>query len=318
MTQPMNTRPPKVLMLLTSDFVTARYNALRRQAPDLQIVTELGNAPDPDITALFAFKLPAGVAPLLPNLRLAASVGAGADGILSAADLPAHVRVTRAVEPGLGLSMAQFVLLHILRRFRSLEAMQEQHRTAEWKRLPVPDARQTTVGIMGLGAIGSVVAEAVAALGFKVIAWTRSEKPAANAGLFVGESEMGAFLGQCDYLVCLLPSTAQTHGLLDRAHLEKLPKGSYVINVARGGIVVEQDLLDLVDEGHLSGASFDVFATEPLPPTSAFWRHDKILVTPHIAAQPSVAPVVDQFIQNLQRLEQGERLVNEVDRSLGY
>jgi phosphoglycerate dehydrogenase-like enzyme len=305
-------------MLLTSDFVTARYEELRKRAPDLQIVTELAGDTDPDVTALFAFKLPAGIAPRLPNLQLAASVGAGADGILSAPDLPAHVKVTRAVEPGLGLSMAQFVSLLILRRFRALPTMEAQHAAGEWKRLPVPDAREVTVGIMGLGAIGSVVSGVVSALGFKVIGWTRS--PSRNAGVpvFVGQSAMDAFLEQCDYLVCLLPITAQTTGLLDRARLSKLPKDSYVINVARGGIVVEQDLLDLVDEGHLGGAALDVFATEPLPPTSAFWRHDKVLVTPHVAAQPSVGPVVEQFIDNLKRLSDGEPLLNEVDRTLGY
>lgn len=311
-------RPPKVLMLLTSDFVTARYEALRKRAPDLRIVTELGAGADPDVTALFAFKLPAGIAPRLPNLRLAASVGAGADGILSAPDLPAHVKVTRAVEPGLGLSMAQYVSLQILSHFRALPQMQAQHAAGEWKRLPVPDARDVTVGIMGLGAIGSVVAEVVGALGFKVIGWTRSEARAARVPVFVGEGGMDAFLARCDYLVCLLPITAQTTGLLDRSRLSKLPTGSYVVNVARGGIVVEQDLLALVDEGHLGGATFDVFATEPLPSTSAFWRHDKVLVTPHIAAQPSVGPVVAQFIDNLRRLSQGEPLLDEVDRRLGY
>jgi phosphoglycerate dehydrogenase-like enzyme len=313
-----STRPPKILMLLTSDFVTARYEALRARAPDLEIVTELGADADPDVTALFAFKLPAGIAPRLPNLQLAASVGAGADGIISAPDLPAHVKVTRAVEPGLGLSMAQFVSLQILRHFRSLPTMEQQHAAGEWKRLPVPDARQVTIGIMGLGSIGSVVATVVAALGFNVIGWTRSDARTSSVPVFVGESRMDDFLGQCDYLVCLLPITAETTRLLDRSRLSRLPKGSFVVNVARGGIVVEDDLLALVDEGHLSGAALDVFATEPLPPTSAFWRHDRILVTPHIAAQPSVGPVVEQFLDNLQRLAKGQPLVNEVDRVLGY
>jgi len=155
-------------------------------------------------------------------------------------------------------------------------------------------------------------------LGFKVVGWTRSVARAASVPVFIGERSMDSFLEQCDYLVCLLPITAETTGLLDRSRLSKLPKGSYMINVARGGIVVEQDLLGLVEEGHLSGAAFDVFATEPLPSTSAFWRHDKVLVTPHIAAQPSVEPVVEQFIDNLRRLTEGEPLLNEVDRALGY
>ncbi|QXZ76621.1 glyoxylate/hydroxypyruvate reductase A (plasmid) [Rhizobium sp. AB2/73] len=305
-------------MLLTSDFVTARYEALRARAPELKIITEIGSKSDPDVTALFAFKLSAGVAPLLPNLRLAASVGAGADGILSAPDLPLHVKVTRAVEPGLGFSMAQFVCMQILRHFRSLPTIEEQQAAGEWKRLQIPDAPQTTVGIMGLGSIGSVVANAVAALGFNVIGWARSNKRTTNIPVFVGAEGMDAFLRQSNYLVCLLPATPQTCGLLDRISLSKLPRGSYLINVARGGILVEQDLLALVDEGHLSGAALDVFATEPLPPASAFWGHKKVLVTPHIAAQPSVSPVVDQFLDNLQRLVNAEPLINEVDRSLGY
>nr|WP_315593825.1 glyoxylate/hydroxypyruvate reductase A [uncultured Cupriavidus sp.] len=315
---PRTARPPKVLMLLTSDFVTARYEALRARAPELQIVTDIGADVDPDVTALFAFKLPAGIAPRLPNLQLAASVGAGADGIIGAPDLPGHVKVTRAVEPGLGLSMAQFVALQVLRQFRSLPKMEQQHAAGEWKRLPVPDARQVTVGIMGLGSIGAVVADVIAALGFNVIGWTRSDARASRVPVFVGEEGMDAFLGQSDFLVCLLPSTPQTAGLLGRSLLAKLPKGSFVVNVARGGIVIEDDLLALVNEEHLSGAALDVFATEPLPPDSAFWRHERILVTPHIAAQPSVGPVVEQFIENLQRLASGEPLLNEVDRLAGY
>lgn len=309
--------PPKVLMLLTSDFVKSRYEALRARAPDLQVVTEIAGPSDPDVTALFAFKLPAGIAPRLPNLRLAASVGAGADGILSAPDLPAGVRVTRAVEPGLGISMAQFVSLQILRHFRSLPMMESQHAASEWKRLAVPDASQVTVGIMGLGSIGSVVADALVALGFKVIAWTRTPREA-KFPLYAGEQQKDAFLAQSNYLVCLLPFTPETKGSLDGASLRKLPGGSFLVNVARGGIVDEAALLTLVNEGHLSGAALDVFATEPLPADSLFWRHERILVTPHVAAQPTVGPVVDQFMENLQRLARGQPLLNEVDRSVGY
>lgn len=305
-------------MLLTSDFVKSRYEALRSQAPDLQVVTEIEGASDPDVTALFAFKLPAGMVSRLPNLRLAASVGAGADGILSAPDLPANVKVTRAVEPGLGLSMAQFVSLQILRHFRSLPLMEQQHKASEWKRLAVPDASQVTVGVMGLGSIGSVVADALVALGFKVIAWTRTSAREARVPVFIGESQKDEFLSQSNYLVCLLPFTPETKGSLDRASLRKLPKGSFLVNVARGGIVVEDDLLSLVNDGHLAGAALDVFATEPLPADSPFWHHERILVTPHIAAQPTVGPVVDQFLENLRRLAQGQPLLNEVDRSVGY
>jgi phosphoglycerate dehydrogenase-like enzyme len=196
--------------------------------------------------------------------------------------------------------------------------MERQHAAGEWKRLAVPDASQVTVGIMGLGSIGSVVADALVALGFKVIAWTRTSGREARVPVFVGESQKDEFLAQSNYLVCLLPFTAETKGSLDGASLRKLPKGSFVINVARGGIVAEDDLLALVDEGHLAGAALDVFATEPLPASSRFWHHERILVTPHIAAQPTVGPVVEQFLENLQRLARGQPLLNEVNRSAGY
>lgn len=308
----------KVLMLITSDFVRARYEALRARAPQLQIITELPSGIHDDIQALLAFKLPAGIASRLPGLRLAASVGAGADGILSAPDLPPHVKVTRAVEPGLGHGMAQFVVMQILRHFRMLPTLEQQHAACVWNRLPVPDASTVTVGIMGLGAIGSMVADAVAALGFKVIGWTRAEKPGSRTPALAGESRIDEFLGQCQYLVCLLPSTAETAGLLDGKRLAKLPRGAYVVNAARGGIVVENELLTLIDSGHLGGAALDVFAIEPLPADSPLWKHERILVTPHVAAQPSVMPVVEQFLDNLARLARGEPLLHEVDRGLGY
>lgn len=305
-------------MLLTSEFVTARYDALRRRAPHIDVVTELQPGANPDIDALFAFKLPEGIASRLPNLRLAASVGAGADGILAAPDLPAHVRVTRAEEPGLGLGMAQFVVMQILRQFRSQPQLSAQNAAGEWKRVTVPDARQTTVGIMGLGAIGGVVAEAVAQLGFKVVGWTRSASRETKIPTHVGAGGLNAFLAASNFLVCLLPLTELTRDLLDRRTLSLLPPGAFVVNVARGGILVEDDLLTLVDSGHLSGAALDVFAVEPLPRTSSLWDRPNIWITPHVAAQASVEPAVEQFIDNLRRLRAGEPLRNEVDRQQGY
>ena len=267
---------------------------------------------------IFTFSLPEGTAPRLPQLRLVASVGAGADGILQARDLPPEVKVTRACDIGLGYSMSQYVVMQILRHFRDLRTLERQHASAKWSRLPVASASQSTVGIMGLGQTGVVVAQAVAALGFRVIGWTRTASRNVSVERFVGQQNLVAFLEECDFLVCLLPLTDETRHLLNRHMLSRLHKGCYVINVARGGILVEQDLLELVENGHISGAALDVFAAEPLGPDIPFWGHMKILVTPHIAAQPSTEPVVDQFIDNLQWMRNGTPLVNEVDRTLGY
>lgn len=305
-------------MLLTSDFVVARYEALRERAPWLEIVTEVPEGQHEDIEAVFTFKLPEGIAPRLPNLRLVASVGAGADGILNARDLPKHVRVTRATEPGLGLSMAQFVALQVLRQFRSLPSIERNQAEGKWQRVAIPDARELTIGVMGLGAIGATVAQTMCGFGFNVIGWTRSNSRDTGIPMFVGPAGLKSFLERSDYLICLLPYTAETNGLLDAQKLALLPKGSYLVNVARGGIVVEDDLRRLIDEGHLSGAALDVFATEPLPSDSPIWRHPKILVSPHVAAQPAVEPVVEQFIDNLSRLAAGQPLINEINRELGY
>ncbi|MDB6001996.1 MAG: glyoxylate/hydroxypyruvate reductase [Rhizobacter sp.] len=313
------TQPPAVLMLVSSDFVAARHRLLREMAPHLRVVTDLEQCDPTDVDSLFAFKLPDGIAGRLPNLKLAASVGAGADGLLSARDLAPGVAVTRVVEPGLGFSMAQYVSYHLLRHFRHFAAFETQQRNAEWTRQPIPDARQFTVGLMGVGEIGRAVAQALQPLGFKLAGWTRSGRPVEGiAAMHGGADGLQPFLSSVDCLVCLLPFTADTRGLMTAQRLSQLKRGAFVVNAARGGIVDEAALLELIHTGHIAGAAFDVFETEPLPPDSPWWRHPRMAVTPHVAAQPSVEAAVRQFIDNLERLRQGQPLLHTVDRSTGY
>jgi glyoxylate/hydroxypyruvate reductase A len=315
----MTPADPVVLMLLTSEFVVARHQALREMAPQIQVVTDPAACDAARIDAIFAFKLPNGLAGGLPNLRLVASVGAGADGLLSAADLPPSVAVTRVVEPGLGFSMAQYVAYQVLRPFRQFAQLEAQQREGRWARLPIPDARAHTVGLMGLGAIGRQVAAALAALGFKVVGWTRSGRSVDGVErVYGGAQGLQEFLSGVDTLVCLLPFTADTRGLLNAELLGRLRPGAFVVNAARGGIVDETALLDLVARGHLRGAALDVFETEPLPAAHPLWRQPGLVVTPHIAAQPSVQGAVRQFVDNLQRLRDGRALLHTVDRDSGY
>ena len=306
-------------MLISSDFVAARHAALCAKAPQLRVVTDLEDCDLSQIDALFTFKLSPGIAPRLPNLKLAASVGAGSDGLLAAGDIPNHVAVTRVVERGLGLSMAQYVAYQVLKRFRGFAAFESQARDHKWQRGAIPDSRAHTVGLMGVGEIGSVVAEALTTLGFKVVGWSRSGRAVANvAHIFSGTKELPTFLGMCDTVVCLLPFTAETNGLLNSEMLQQLKPGAYLVNAARGGIVKEADLLSLIQSGHLSGAALDVFANEPLPPSDPLWAHPQVVVTPHIAAQPSVAAAVEQFIENLSRVRGGQKPLHSVDRLIGY
>jgi len=310
---------PTVLMLISSDFVAARHAALCAKAPQLHVVTNIADCDAAQIDAIFTFKLPTGIAPRLPNLKLAASVGAGADGLLAAGDISNQVAVTRVVERGLGLSMAQYVAYQVLKRFRGFDAFEAQAREHHWQRAPIPDSRAHTVGLMGVGEIGSVVAEALSALGFNVIGWTRSGRAVPNvARIFNGAKELPAFLGLCDTLVCLLPFTTDTKGLLNSDMLKQLKPGAYLVNAARGGIVEEADLLSLIQSGHLLGAALDVFANEPLPASDPLWSHPKVVVTPHIAAQPSIAAAVDQFLENLNRVRSGQTPLHAVDRLIGY
>ena len=306
-------------MLISSDFVAARHAALCAKAPQLRVVTDLADCDLSQIDALFTFKLSPGIASRLPNLKLVASVGAGVDGVLASGDIPTNVAVTRVVEKGLGLSMAQYVAYQVLKRFRGFDNFEAQAREHQWQRASIPDSRAHTVGLMGVGEIGSVVAEALTALGFNVIGWSRSGRAIANvAHVFSGAKELPTFLGMCDTLVCLLPFTAETNGLLNSEMLQQLKPGAYLVNAARGGIVKEADLLSHIQSGHMSGAALDVFATEPLPPNDPLWSHPQVVVTPHIAAQPSVAAAVEQFIENLSRVRSGQKPFHSVDRLIGY
>jgi D-3-phosphoglycerate dehydrogenase/glyoxylate/hydroxypyruvate reductase A len=175
-----------------------------------------------------------------------------------------------------------------------------------------------TIGVMGLGSIGAPVVATLRTFGFPVAVWTRNARPIDGVDAFSGEAELGAFLACSRVLVCTLPLTPETRGLLCAKTLARLPRGAYVINVSRGGLLVEADLVAAIDSKHLAGAALDVFAIEPLPPDSPLWRRDEILCTPHIAAAPRPEVVGRQLLDNLQRARRGEPLINVVDRGRGY
>ncbi|HSV46594.1 MAG TPA: NAD(P)-dependent oxidoreductase, partial [Ramlibacter sp.] len=174
------------------------------------------------------------------------------------------------------------------------------------------------VGVMGLGVLGQRVAQALAGFEFPVNGWSRSPREVAGIHCFAGEARMGAFLAASRFLVCLLPLTPDTEGLLNRATLSQLQAGGYVINVARGGHLVDADLIALLDSGHLAGATLDVFRTEPLPSEHPFWAHPKITVTPHTSARTLREESIAQIAGKIAAFERGEPLAGVVDRQRGY
>jgi phosphoglycerate dehydrogenase-like enzyme len=305
-----------ILVLTTSRFMEQQLAALRSLAPHERFETDADSARADEVEAIVAFRFAAGIAPRFPNLRLVASPGAGADELLGAGDIPGHVPIVRAIDPLQGRRMAQYVALMVLRQQRDLARLEAQHEHAEWHRFS--PAAEGTVGILGYGTIGASVAGALRSLGFPVIAWARTPRNAPGVEICAGRAALGPCLARCNVLVCALPLTKETTGLLDAQAFAALPRGAYVINVSRGGVLRESDLVAALDAGQLGGAALDVFAQEPLPPESPLWRRPDILCTPHVAATPRSEEVARQILDNLRRVRAGEALANVVDRARGY
>jgi len=266
---------------------------------------------------LAAWTPPEHLAESFPNLELLFSVGAGIDQFELAA-LPPRVGVVRMIEPGLLAGMLDYATLGVLALHRDLPAYLAQQRSALWQPGPVLTAGQRRVGVMGLGTLGRAVAERLATLGFVVSGWSRSRRDVPGIACHAGAAELPAFLGAADILVCLLPLTEATRGILDRALFAQLPPGASLLNLGRGAHLVADDLIAALDRGHLRAAMLDVTEPEPLPPEDPLWRHPKILITPHIASVTQAEGAALAVIDNLERHRTGRPVLGLVDRSKGY
>ena len=246
------------------------------------------------------------------------NLGAGVDGLADRSDLPAGVPLVRLEDAGMAEQMAEYACHAVLRRYREFDAYTEQQRAAVWRPHRRLDKHAFGVGILGLGVLGRSVASALAPFGFPLSGWSRAQKSLPGVTTYAGAGELGAFLGGAQVLICLLPLTRETRGLLDRRVLSCLPRGAYLVNVARGPILVEEHLLALLDEGHLGGAMLDVFHDEPLPATHPFWHHPRVTVTPHVSAATLIDESVAQIAEKIRRLEAGLPISGTVARDLGY
>lgn len=254
----------------------------------------------------------------LPKLKVVFSTGAGVDAILASDALPAGVPLVRMIDEGLTEGMTEYVVLHALAWHRKLRQYQAQQRARVWRQLPETLARDRKVGVMGLGVLGADAARALAALRFDVSGWSRTAKAVPGVRCFHGADELPAFLARSEILVCLLPLTADTRGILDARLFGRMPAGAVLINAARGGHLVEADLLAALDDGWLAGATLDVFGSEPLPVDHPFWDHPAIEVTPHVAAVTHPRTAVRQITTNIRNFIAGRALEGLVDRRRGY
>ncbi|MGH8736623.1 MAG: 2-hydroxyacid dehydrogenase [Burkholderiales bacterium] len=275
--------------------------------------------PDPAaIEAALVAKPPPGALGAFPALKLIQSLWMGVDGLLADPTLPRGVPLARLVDPGMVAAMGETVLARVLDWHRHLYRYRAQQAAGIWQALPQRLAAERTVGLLGLGELGQQVAQRLLPLDFRLCGWSRRPKRIDGVECFAGADGLDALLTQSGALVCLLPLTPGTRGILDARTLALLPRGACVINLGRGAHLVEADLLAALEAGQLAHAYLDVFETEPLPAAHPFWSHPGVSVTPHVAALTEPRTALPVVVRNLERLERGEAPEALVDRSAGY
>lgn len=252
-----------------------------------------------------------------PNLKVISSLGAGVDHLLTDSSIPGKVKLTRVVVPSLADQMCDYVLTAVLNIIRNSEIYRNQQIESVWKIQPAYLKDELTVGVMGLGELGSATAERLQLNGFKVNGWARSKKELEGITTFTA-GYLGEFLNRSNILVNLLPLTPQTDGILDLDLFKELKKPAFIINVARGEHLVDEDLVYALDKELVTHAILDVFSTEPLPESHPFWGRKKITITPHIASVTDADEVAVLLVENYKRTLSGMELLNEVDRKRGY
>ena len=245
------------------------------------------------------------------------NIGAGVDALLKLR-LPAHALLVRLQDAGMSVQMAEYVCHAVIRHFREFDGYEADIKAGLWSYRKPRLRADFPVGVMGLGVLGQRVAQALTGFDFRVTGWSRSGKVIEGVSCFAGAAQLGDFLQASKVLVNLLPLTPDTQGIMRLETLSQLQSGGYVINVARGAHLVDDDLITLLDSGHLSGATLDVFRTEPLPAEHPFWRHSKITLTPHTSARTLRDETIAQIAGKIVALEAGQPIDGIVDQVRGY
>src|SRR5258707_3055135 len=292
-------------------------DTFKQQLPDLpiRIWPDAGEARDIEYLAFMHPDFD--VLPAFPNLKAMFSRSAGVEAFAQHPKLP-KVPLGKVEPPGGDPMMTEYVIMHVLRFHRDMPSYHVAHADPEWRRVPIVRPEQRRVGFLGFGMMAKAPALVLQSLGFKVSAWVRSPRPAAEVPLFHGRDQLAPFLGQADIAVCLLPLTAQTEGIFCARTFAMMPRGAMLVNVGRGKHVVDNDLIAALDSGQLSYAALDALWPEPPPPESPLWLHPKVTVMPHVARRPTVSQLVTEVAANIHSLGAGGRLLHEVDVAHGY
>lgn len=292
--------------------------ALQKLLPDIDC--RLWDAPGDKAEVEYAvvWKPPPGGLKTFPNLKCIVSMGAGIDHLLADPELPRHLPIIRTVGSELRQRMREYLALHVLRFHRHLPDIEAAQRRKAWDQIITPPAPERGVGIMGLGNMGAEAAHTLSELGFAVHGWSRRPKRLHGITCHHGDDGLADFLARSEILICLLPLTPSTEGILNRRLFARLPEGACLINVGRGQHLVEKDLIPALDSGQLGGATLDVLHQEPPPEDHPFWTHPKILLTPHIASLIDPETGAKVIAENIRRFRAGEPVRDLVDLSQGY
>ncbi len=285
--------------------------------PDLEVRLwpEVGDPADIQYLLIGSFDL--AELPSLPNLRLILTMVAGFEHLIYHPDCP-PVPFVRTGPPDGDPAMTEYVILHVLRHHRHMPNYLAQQARKEWQSIAQKQPHQQRVGFLGLGNMATPPARVLAGLGFDVAAWVRKPRSDDVIAIFTGEDALPAFLARTDILVCLLPLTEQTRGILNAETFAALPQGAAVINLGRGDHLVDVDLIAALDSGHLAGATLDATSPEPLPPESPLWSHPRVTIMPHVARRVRGETSAPQIVENIRRVRAGEPLLWQVDRDAGY
>jgi glyoxylate/hydroxypyruvate reductase A len=270
-----------------------------------------------DIRYLAAWQAPDDLETALPNLEVLFALSAGVDQ-LDLAKLPTNLPVVRLLDPGITRGMCEYATFAVLSLHRDMLRYRQQQMARCWQAHLLQPAAKRRVGVMGLGTQAQQILATLQPFGFALSGWARSEHQIEGVDCFAGAGQLPAFLGQCDIVLCVLPLTEQTKGILNRELFQHLPKGAALVNMGRGGHLIEEDLLEALASGQLSAAVLDVLQQEPAAPDHPFWHHPQILLTPHIAAMTQPESAFSVLLENIRRHQRGESMLGQVDRERSY
>ena len=298
------------ILLASTDFwedMDVWSSSLQEAMPemDVRVYPDEGNVNE--IEYAVVWKHPRGILKQYPNLKAILSLGAGVDHVISDPELPDGLPIVRLVDKKLTHEMILHSLHWVLHFHSDQYQYRIQQQNREWIQQSSVQSEDRTIGIMGLGNIGKAIGESLVNLDFKVVGWGARPKNSLGAiEYYYGHEQLSKFLSETDILINVLPLTENTINLLTKSELVYLPKGSFIINIGRGGIINEDDLLSVLDEGHITAAALDVFAEEPLPENNSLWDHPSVYVTPHIAGQSNPSSAAKTIAENIRLIEMGE------------